>query len=165
VRRSNGRIEVDHEPIGMRQVPRARSRHVQLDRALIRQVRQVLGLAHHRIDRGVRLGAARFAVFLGRRMAARHGQALDRRGIVGRHVLLEKTGFGKAFRVAPDRQRATREVGKGAGRDALVVRDDFGLGLADLRKYDALRIGHLEHRISLGPQRQRSWTGPPRRLR
>ena len=155
-RRSRRRIEIDDDAIGPMEIGDACRRHVQLDDALVPEVREVLGDAHHGIDGDLGLPLA----------AARHGDALDRVGIVRGDVLLEEPCGAEALREAAQRERPVDEVDQRVGGDALVVRDDLALGPPDHRKNHPIRVRHLQHRPEEYPRKtMRRISGSPRAVR
>ena len=108
--RAGWRIEIDDEAVGVEGIGGARRRNVELDRTLIREIRNVFGAAQDGIDGDVPVLAALAAVLLRGRTAPRHGEALDRLRIMGRNVLLEEARRGETLRVAADRERTAGDV-------------------------------------------------------
>ena len=94
----------------MEEIGSARRRHVELDRALVREVREVFGLVHDGIDREVLVLASLARVLLRCRAAPRNGEAPDRLRVVIRDVLLEEPGRGKPLRVTANGERTTQDV-------------------------------------------------------
>ena len=62
--RARRRVEVDDEAIGMEEIAGKRRRHVELDRSLVREIREVLGLAQDGIDGDVPILASLARVLL-----------------------------------------------------------------------------------------------------
>src|SRR5439155_13650656 len=115
------RIEIDDQAIRMKEIGRTRGRHMELDRSLVRQVREVFRVAQDGIDGDVLILASLARMLLRRRAAPWHGQPLDRFRIMRRDVLLKETGRGEPLRVAANRERTTRDVRHRAWRDPIVV--------------------------------------------
>src|SRR5258705_467741 len=128
VARGLARIQIDDQAIGVEEVVRARGGHVELDRSLVREVGEVLGMAQDGIDREVAILASLARVLLRRRTAPGDGHALDRLWIVVGNVLLEEPRRGEPLGVAAGREGPTPEGRKAAGPDRLVGIGNVGRG-------------------------------------
>src|ERR1700737_911527 len=134
------RGEIDDQAIRVDEIGSARRRDVELDRTLVREVREMFRLAPDGIDREVLVLSSLARVLFRRRAAPRHGEALDRLRVMIRDVLLEEPGRAEPLRVAANGERTTQDVRQRGGCDPLVGTDAAALGPPDPREDGAARV-------------------------